>query len=497
MSAHGSNLIRFCFACLVALLLTACTTDLSIARRNYDAGNFNLAANEISAIEPKGKDTIWVMLERGSMTQTAGRWHQSITAFEEAWRLIEIVWELGDLEKTGRKIDVGALLTGEDLRDYEGTPNDLVLLKMGLTLSYAMSGQMDLAMVTSRGMIDLQVDAWKDQVGQEKIEKSINRDLKSQSRSTGIPVLTFSQVVNKPEFRNARKDLDLYRKGLVADSQFPSGYFLGWIVSKAVGNTAESIEFMKAMQRSLPDSPVTRNIAESQTLGDDIYVVFGNGLAPMRQDGSIRFPIPMGQNIFVWIKVALPIMEFRPWNRARNLVVTAGGRVHETSMLDSVEAVEAWWFQEHLAEIWGRPIVSAVMKAAGSYAAQRAAKETEDSFDDAIAMIGTGIWSEATQPDLRNWSSLPAEHQGLVLKRPADGQLEIALATPSGGMARRAEFSLEGNGPTLLYVRSVNKDHLVAYSLPLDPQEAGNGASLVSSRDTVRSEQNTNLMESH
>ncbi|MBG84720.1 MAG: hypothetical protein CMJ40_09260 [Phycisphaerae bacterium] len=497
MSAYSSNLIRFCFACLAILLLTACTTDLSTARRNYDAGNFNLAASEISAIEPESKDTIWVMLERGSMTQTAGQWQKSITAFEEAWRLIEIVWELGDLEKTGRKIDVGALLTGEDLRDYEGTPNDLILLKMGLTLSYAMSGQMDLAMVASRGMIDLQVDAWKNQVGQDKIEKSINRDLKSQSRSTGIPVLTFSEVVDKPEFRNARKDLDLYGKGLVADRQFPSGYFLGWIISKSVGNTAESIEFMKAMQRSLPDSPVTRAINDKQTLGDNIYVMFANGLAPMRQDGSVRFPIPMGQDIFVWIKVALPVMEFRPWNRARDLVVTADGQRYQTSMLDSVEAVEAWWFKEHLAEIWGRPIVSAVMKAAGSYAAQRAAKETEDWLDDAAAAVGTGIWSEATQPDLRNWSSLPAEHQGLVLKRPANGQLDIALGTSSGGTARRATFNLQGNGPTLLYVRSVNKDHLVAYSLPLDPQEAVNGASMVLYHHTVPSGQNTNLMESH
>ncbi len=482
-------------ACLSVLALTACTTDLSGARRNYDLGNFDLAASEIVAITPKSKDTIWVMLERGSMTQTAGRWQESITAFEESWRLVEMVWELGDLEKTGRKIDIGALLSGEDLRDYEGTPNDLVLLKMGLTLSYAMSGRLDLAMVTTRGMIDLQFNAWKNQVDQKNIKGKIDRNLEAQSRSSGIPVMTFSEMVDKPEFRNARQELELHKSGLVADNQFPSGYFLGWIIAQAVGNTAEAIEFMKAMQRSLPDSSVTRGIASSTGLGDNIYVLFGNGLAPIRRDGSVRFPVPMGQNILVWIKVALPIMEFRPWNRARNLTVITGGREHATTMLDSVEAVEAWWFQKHLAEIWGRPIVSAVMKAAGSYVAQRAAKETEDGFDDFIAMVGTGIWSEATQPDLRNWSSIPAEHQGLIIARPADGRIQLALETQSGGKAKQMHLTLEGNGPMLLYVRSVNKDSLIAYSLPLDPQEAANGASLILPHKSVRSGQTT-FMES-
>lgn len=488
--------ISLCLACLPVLFMTACTTDLDTARQSYDRGAFDLAASEINAISPENKDTIWVMLERGSMNQSAGQWQQSIMAFQEAWRLIEIVWELGDLEKTGRAIDMGALLTGEDLRDYEGTPNDLILLKMGMTLSYAMSGRFDLAVVASRGMIDLQVDAWKDQVGQDEIRDSIDRSLASQSRSTGIPTLTFSQLVNKPEFRNARRDLELYKKGMIADSQFPSGYFLGWVVAQASGNTSESIDFLKAMRRALPDSPVTMSLSSGDGLSDNIYLLFGNGLSPIRRDGSVRFPIPMGQNIIVWVKIALPVMEFRPEGRAKRLQVTADGQTLRTTMLDSIEAVMAWWFQDHLAEIWGRPIVSAVIKAAGSYAAQRAAQESEDGFDDFIAMVGTGIWSETTQPDLRNWSSLPAEHQGLVIPRPTSGKLRLALENPNGSVTKTTELAIPANGPTLVYVRSVNDENIVAFSIPLTPQDPTTDASTESLHSVDLSSQRNQIMES-
>ena len=82
------------------------------------------------------------------------------------------------------------------------------------------------------------------------------------------------------------------------------------------------------------------------------------------------------------------------------------------------------------------------------------------------ALLGF-IVAEAEQADLRIWSTLPGAHYAALIKRPADGVLDIEIS--NGNTTDKIRTNV-GQGSSLVYIRALTPSmHTKAYVASLIP----------------------------
>ena len=175
-----------------------------------------------------------------------------------------------------------------------------------------------------------------------------------------------------------------------------------------------------------------------------VYVVMETGLAPEWYEQRVDIPVFVSSTNLPYVSIALPAL--RPSWSDYNLRLQLEGKDQVVSPASRPDALVAKHFAAALPAVKTRAFTSAAVKAAASYALNRAAAEKARRNNDSggnllrvLTQVGTAAYTVGTtKADVRNWTGLPARFALARLEAPAGGRLtvpghpEATLVLPAG-----------------------------------------------------------------
>jgi hypothetical protein len=164
-----------------------------------------------------------------------------------------------------------------------------------------------------------------------------------------------------------------------------------------------------------------------------LNVIGFSGLSPLKEEEAIRVPLPG----FRYMKIALPVMAYRPSMVTRIEVSLNTGRTFDLELLENLEAVARETFIEKSTILYLKSIIRGTAKGVASSALSSAAQEVEDSDASLLLTlfsIGAQVFAEASeQADLRMSRYFPGRaYVGGVTLDPGIYSLRINYYTAQG-----------------------------------------------------------------
>lgn len=175
-----------------------------------------------------------------------------------------------------------------------------------------------------------------------------------------------------------------------------------------------------------------------------VYVVMETGLAPEWYEQRVDIPVFVASSDLPYVSIALPALR-ASWSDY-NLRLQLEGKDQVVSPASRPDALVAKHFAAALPAVKTRAFTSAAVKAAASYALNRAAAEKARRNNDSggnllrvLTQVGTAAYTVGTtRADVRNWTGLPARFALARLEVPVGGKLtvpghpEASLVLPPG-----------------------------------------------------------------
>ncbi len=458
---------------LTLLAATGCrTTDIKPAYEAHAHGDFEGAVEMIGAsIENQSgfklEDTLWLLLEQGKMLQDAGRWQDSNRAFEKVRTILDNKGDQAFLSLNSIGNDIGAMQTDDRQLDYVGTLYDRILIHTAMAINCAMLGDLESAAANVRAQLKRQQEAVA--LNQKRLEGIDRRRAADQGKASGVQGNSFFASFTDFESVSGMKDEMKRMMGLsgdgYADYHAPYGYVVGAILLRAAGrdNESDTIAAMAADPRLRVQFQ-----GAAGPVGDEVIVLFENGLAPVRLDGSFMYLGPNGPT-----KVPVPKIALRTDGRGARLRIEGGGQAFETQDVDSVDGIVVTDFRNALPIIWFRAMMQVMLKEMETYLGRVAARESQNNHQNADlaefgVLIAGAIARNVVSPDLRTWETLPGGHQIARFARPAADTLTVSVVGSGGQRGASAAVSLPAiPGPVIVFVRSTGWNNVRAYAQPL------------------------------
>jgi hypothetical protein len=165
-----------------------------------------------------------------------------------------------------------------------------------------------------------------------------------------------------------------------------------------------------------------------------LNVIGFGGLSPIKQEETFRIPLPQ----YRYIKIALPVMVYRPSSISRVEVVFDNGNSYNLELLEDMEAVARETFKEKAKVIYLKSVIRATIKGATASALDAAGDHTggDTGLILGLASLGAQIFVEASeQADLRISRYFPAKaYVGGINLDPGTYSFKINYYTPNGSV---------------------------------------------------------------
>ena len=181
------------------------------------------------------------------------------------------------------------------------------------------------------------------------------------------------------------------------------------------------------------DVELAEKISNGEAVPPMTYVIFETGIAPKRDEVRIDVPIfifnMMAHDTGVdYVGVAFPRLVDEPGGMPFLNVRTASGTV-STQLLVNMDSVIGREFKDELPSVITKTLISAGVKAAAAYAANRATRG--DSIVNILTRVATTVYQASVNvADVRTWRSLPKMIVIARVPTPDDGQ--VNLMSPMG-----------------------------------------------------------------
>ncbi len=443
------------------VVAVGCTssTNIEVARSKYFVGDYSAAAVDINAFsreEVEPQDTMWFLLEKGKILQDAGQFQASNEAFEEAYRIRQSLDDAAVVSGAGAANNTLAILSDDQVLDYEGTEYDRILMRQAVLINTLLLGEVPDAAVQARAVATEQMrerERLEEQVAESR-RKAMDEAAKEKNSQ-----FSSADVERLEIFQGRMSELTTALAGVDVSTTIPAACFPSWVALMANGDVAQARGTLKWFVDEVGAGEIAAAMLErsdSGSLGDDVYVFFEAGLVPIRIDGSVGITLSPQVKI---AKVPLPVLDVRNANRPKRAVIESDSMMFETDQVGSVESVVLAHFKENLIYIWGRPILSAAIKATATAVA---ASQTEGWAQVGVIAAGL-VWNAVADPDLRNWATLPANQQVAIVPRPeGSGSLRISIDRGDGEAGSVKDVELP-DGPCFLYVRSTESGNAAVH----------------------------------
>ena len=461
----------------IGLLATGCQTykDKNHVVQYWRMGDLTNAVREANLMakkNPSGKDAVIWHLEQGAVLRGVGQYVESNRAFDQAQ-------EETDQYEQKAKVRLGqetaAMLSNQANLAYEGRTYDGVMLNTYKALNYLELGEPDKARPEFIRAYQRQQDA---------VELNKKRIAKAQEESARNKA-TVNQKDPKynSQMQDAYKNLDNLKP--YADYVNPFTVYLDGLFFMAQAADNSDLERAhKSLERVVaydPDNPYVKedlaavnDLINGKPLPPTTYVILETGCAPIRD--QIRIDVPILVSDVSYVGLAFPTLKFQG-DYLPNLNVTAetlspiindtnpaagtgattnvtmapAGIALTTSPVANMDSVIGLDFKNELPVIIAKTITSALVKGAGSYAANNTVGQQNETAG-AVMRLFTALYQIAVNiADTRTWTTLPKEFQ--VCRFPTPPDRKIMLETPDG--RRKIPVTIEGGTINIVYVKSI------------------------------------------
>lgn len=363
------------------LLLVGCAGDY-VARTHgireaYQAENYPRALEMLDHEAEHGSpnDQLLVLLDRGMVLHSAGRWEESIQVLGQADRLSQ------QLDGISIREEAGALLSNERQRAYRGEDFEKLMISVLQALNYAQLGKDEDALVEVRRV-------------NERLRKMVVEEKKPYEQLAIARYLGGVLYEDQREWDSAYID---YAKALELE---PRLGVLAEPLLRLAKKTGRDDAYRELVQK-FPD-------VSHEPLGPDegqVVVVVEAGLSPEKQ--SLNRPYePDGVEL-----IAVPV--YRDRSSTARAQVSLGGDWQATVTVTSLGTVAKIHLEDRVGRMIAKQLAGAVVKA-GVAAGVGAATKSKDA-----AYLTFLLLNLANEADLRSWLSLPAEFQLARFRLPA------------------------------------------------------------------------------
>jgi len=411
---------------LAGLYLSGCNpakTDLAVFNCRFEAADYNgaglFAQTKIrKGKTPSGDDLLWT-LQLACAERTQLNYQQSNAQFDRAEEMLNFyAGQSAELVDT-----VGSTIVNDNLVPYKGEEYDGIMVNTYKALDFLAEKNLDLARVELNRALDRQIRAREH--FNEEIRK-LEAKLEKQKNKADV-----NAIVDDPNTLarvNAQyPNLDRFQP--YPDFVNPFTTYLAAVYFALVGEYEKAGYLFKESAGMVPDNDY---IAKDLLLTDDViagkaklknmvWVIFENGLGPVKEEVRIDLPLFLATSRVQYVGIALPRLRPRDVACPCLILETDAGKLPTKQVADMDRVIQTE-FQKDFRGILARAIASAVLKAAAQYA-------VKDQDDYGFATALAAIYSAATTAaDVRIWSALPKDFQVARCTIPQDRKLKIAPA---------------------------------------------------------------------
>jgi hypothetical protein len=399
--------------------------NLKVFNTSFEASNYDnsalFAQQKIGRQKnPSGEDLLWA-LQLATVERIRQNFQKSTEYFDKAEDMLKFY----DEQFKGGDI-VGSTVASDNVNPYRGEEYDGVMVNTYKALNFMAEGKMDLARVEFNRALDRQRRA------KEKFVEEINKLNAELEKNQQQNAYAKSNVENPTTHQLlAEKYPNLYNFQAYPDFVNPFATYLAGVFFNLVGDHGKAVDLLKESYGMVSGNPfiaedlsVTEGVLGGGRLENTVWVIFENGLGPVKEEFRIDLPLFIATNKVKYVGIALPKLEFR--NKAYPyLLVNSDDKEYMTLPVADMDRVVQTEFSKDFGGILTRAIISATAKAVAQYAL-----EQQDSSYASLASTLVAVYSFAsTAADVRIWTALPKDFQVARLPKPKNGKLKI---TPPG-----------------------------------------------------------------
>ncbi|MDR2403262.1 MAG: hypothetical protein LBD78_04470 [Spirochaetaceae bacterium] len=357
-----------------------------------DAVHLGDYENGLETIEDKkksiyrDKDTILYYLDKGMLNHYARRYEESIQVLQDGEQAIEEAYT------KSITMEISSYLVNDRVRDYDGEDYEDIYINAFNALNYYYIQKPEDALVEIRRMNNkLQFLASKYGV--------ITSNLQKQALESSV------QIPYDPESAETR-----FNNSALAR-------YLGLLFYRGIGQYDDARIDRDQLKLAFANAPWVYSYPLPASLEGELDIPPGkgrlnilafSGLSPVKVEESIRIPLPNKR----WIKIALPVLEYRPSLVKWIEVTVNGGESFHLELLEDIEAVARETFKEKSGVIYLKSIIRGITKGVTSSVLSGASEEVGSDAGLALWLIslGTQAFAEASeQADLRISRYFPAK----------------------------------------------------------------------------------------
>ncbi|MGV8893863.1 MAG: COG3014 family protein [Burkholderiaceae bacterium] len=385
------------------LVLTACATgpthDSKVAGTltATSQGDISGAIKQLETqTEGANKADFLLNLEKGELMRIGSRYKESLAAFEVADAKVN-AWEATAKSNPAKLMgQVGAVLMGDNSRDYEGQDYEKVMLTTRMAMDRISLGDLDTARVDIKRTHEREAviaefrakeTAAAEKEAEEKGVKPTGKEL------DGYPV----ETLNDPEVLKLKNGFQ----------NAWSHYMAGFVYEALNEPSMAAPGYRKAIELR-PDLPVleeglrgldSRTGFRRQKGATDVLFVVESGNAPARKSQKIFLPIPTRRGL-ITVGIAFPVIY--PDKNALNIdQINLGSMSLPTALITDFNVMARKSLKDELPGIQLRSAVRAISKGLLQDQANK-------QLGPLAGLIGN-VLAAATEPeaDDRLWRALP------------------------------------------------------------------------------------------
>jgi hypothetical protein len=436
--------VRFVLSILLGALLAGCSTYVQRAQGVRQAnlgGDYEMAATvALAQAEGSTKDALIWKLEAASALRAEGKLADSVKVLEEVELMLRAEEERPDFSVSGETV---AAFTNDYTSAYRAKPQDRLYASTYQALNRLELGQGTAARVAMARLRFVQETfgngaLYVRPTAKGKVDTKYDVERASQDERTratlGVVEDNLEQIGKDGKYDDAF-------------SHWLQGMFFLRLGVDASDRERARKELLAATQLNPQCAAFAADLKECEgtsAVPRVVYVVMETGLAPEWYEQRVDIPVFVASSNLPYVSIALPAL--RPSWSDYNLRLQLEGKDQVVSPASRPDALVAKHFAAALPAVKTRAFTSAAVKAAASYALNRAAAENARRNNDSggnllrvLTQVGTAVYTVGTtRADVRNWTGLPARFALARLEVPVGGKLtvpghpEASLVLPAG-----------------------------------------------------------------
>ncbi len=367
---------------------------------------------------PARNDLLWA-LQLGCIERLRQDYARSVEYFDKAEQMLNYF----DFENA--VVDsAAATVVNDNVIPYTGSEYDGIMVNTYKALDFMQLGKNDLARVEFNRALDRQRRAREKFAAElRKVKKQLEQEQKKRQ-------MDLKKSVENPQLRRLieEKYPGLYEFEAYPDFVNPFATYVAGLFFALVGDYSKAVDLLKESYGMVSDNAyigedlelVERVLDGRARFEKQVWVIFENGLGPIKEEFRVDVPLFLATNKVKYIGIALPRLVLREQAYPYLCVRTTDGN-HRTQLVADMDRVAQTEFNKDFEGILTRAIVSAAAKAAAQYVLAE-----NDSAGAEVASVLVAVYSYATtKADLRIWSTLPKNFQVARLPIPPDRTVTI------------------------------------------------------------------------